>query len=79
MSSNIVTFRKYESEVNLIEKNLRENIDLAEKILNDFKDIMDSGNLADQSLCYVLNQNLSNAKIALNNFISLPISGQSLF
>lgn len=78
MSADIVTYKTFEDEINLIEKNLKENIDASKKILVRFTETMDQGNYADQSLHYVLNQNLENAHKAYTDFIKLPISGYSL-
>lgn len=78
MSSDIVTYKTFEDEINLIEKNLKENIKTSKTILENFTETMDKGNYADQSLYFVLNQNLENARKAYTDFIKLPISGHSL-
>lgn len=78
MSQKIVTYRTYEAETNLIEKNLKENVEASRKMLEDFEKKMDGGDYADQALHYVLTQNLENARKAQMDFIKLPISGHTL-
>lgn len=75
MSKLIITYETFKSQFDTIEKNLRDNVSISEDVLEAFEKTMDCGDFADKSLHFVLRQNLSNAKQALDDFIALPISG----
>lgn len=75
MSNNIVTHETYKNETNSIEKNLKENCLLANRMLKDFIKNMDEGNFADLALKEVYEKNYKNATNAWEDYKSLPISG----
>lgn len=77
--SQIITHETFKECSNLLERNYRENVNVAQSLVNDFKESMDNGDLKDLAMLNMLQNNLDIAKKALNNYIKLPISGYQNF
>lgn len=71
--NGIVTYETYQNELNKIESNLKDNIIQARIIVEDFEKNHDAGNMTDIAYLFIIKQNLSQLKNALNDFLKLPL------
>lgn len=77
--SEIITHETFKEYSNQLDKNYRENINIAKKLVNEFKKDMDFGDLKDLAMLKMLKENLEIAENAYGNYVKNPISGYHNF
>lgn len=73
-TNGVITHETFQKEINEIEENLKNNIKVSRKMVNEFKTEIDDGDMCNLAYLYVLEKNFENATKAYNDFIGLPLT-----
>lgn len=73
-TNGVITHETFQEEINEIEKNLKNNIKVSLKMVNEFKKEIDEGDMCNLAYLYILEKNFENANKAYNDFVALPLT-----